>query len=56
MGEFISVKGNLIKDMGVYLDCKPTYTDHYQYIVDKANRMLGLILTTLIYIEALNFW
>ena len=34
---------SVIKDLGVYLDNKLTFTEHCNIVIDRANRMLGFI-------------
>lgn len=34
---------SVVKDLGVLLDAKLSFTDHYSSIISKANRNLGLI-------------
>ncbi|CAH1995230.1 unnamed protein product [Acanthoscelides obtectus] len=45
---------SVVKDLGVYLDFKLTFTDHYQYIIDKANSIVRLILRTSRHLSDLN--
>lgn len=35
---------NVIRDLGVHLDCRLTFQNHYEAILSKALRLLGFIL------------